>query len=89
MSLNAQLYPGLVSIYGEGTQIGTSDIIPSATNFLFGIIDQTWASGGDIIVQPGQSVMFNKDDVICLLKADWTYTLIEQNKILIIETTVL
>jgi hypothetical protein len=84
MPIPASLYPGLVSIYGFGTETGQNGIAPNATTFLFGVINQMW-NGGDLYNQVGQSVMFRKSDIICVVKYDWDYTIIEQGKIILTE----
>ena len=67
MSLSAVLGPGLVSIYGYGTNTSTVTgmVVPDDT-FFFGVIDQTW-NNLSANVSVGQSVLFQKK--MCLL--DW------------------
>lgn len=86
MSLSAILGPGLVSIYGAGsnTSTVTGTVVPNSS-FFFGVIDQTW-NGLNGNVSVGQSVMFQESDVFTRLVYDnQTYTLIGEDKVILIE----
>jgi len=86
--LSAILGPGLVSIYGAGsnTSTVTGMIVPN-NQFFFGIIDQTW-NGVPGNVSVGQSVLFQESDVFTRLVYDnTTYTLIQEDKVILIEVT--
>ena len=86
--LSAILGPGLVSIYGAGsnTSTVTGMIVPSA-DYFFGVIDQTW-NGIPGSVSVGQSVLFQESDVFTRLVYDnQTYTLIGEDKVILIEVT--
>lgn len=88
MQLPIYLQPDQVLIYGAGMQVSLTGIVPSGTNFKFGVIQQVW-NYGNINAQIGDSVMFNEKDVICRLAINssnnWPYTLIEQGKIILTE----
>lgn len=88
MSLSAILGPGLISIYGSGsnTSTVTGTVVPNNT-FFFGVVDQTWNSiNGNVTI--GQSVLFQDKDVFARLVYDnQSYTLINENKIVLIEIT--
>lgn len=88
MALSAILGPGLVSIYGAGsnTSTVTGMVVPNGT-FFFGVIDQTWNGlPGNVTV--GQSVLFQESDVFTRLVYDnQTYTLIGEDKVILIEVT--
>lgn len=82
MSLPAFLPYGIVSIYGIGSSMGTTDIVPPP-GYLFGNIDAVsqygiqWAS-------PGQSVLFPDAEIECRLAYapdNTIYTLIEEAKL--------
>lgn len=86
--LSAILGPGLVSIYGAGsnTSTVTGMIVPSSEYF-FGVIDQTW-NGVPGNVSVGQSVLFQEKDVFTRLVYDnTTYTLIGEDKVILIEVS--
>jgi hypothetical protein len=88
MALSAILGPGLVSIYGAGSPASTTTgmIVPNGS-FLFGIVDQTW-NGLPGNVSVGQSVLFQESDVFArLVYTSQTYTLIQEDKVILIEVT--
>jgi hypothetical protein len=88
MALSAILGPGLVSIYGAGSNTSTltGTIVPNNT-FFFGVVDQTW-NGIPGNVSVGQSVLFQESDVFArLVYSDQTYTLIQEDKVILIEVT--
>ena len=88
MSLSAVLGPGLVSIYGYGTNASsvTGMVVPDDT-FFFGVIDQTW-NNLSANVSVGQSVLFQKKDVFTrLVYGSQVYTLIPETKAILIELT--
>lgn len=88
MSLSAILGPGLVSIYGAGSPSNsiTGMIVPNGS-FLFGIVDQTW-NGIPGNVSVGQSILFQEGDVFARLGYNGnTYTLIQEEKVILIEVT--
>lgn len=85
MPINATLYPGVVSIYGSGNSASIQGFVPPTSNFLFGVVDQTWGSMADVAAV-GRSVMFKSEDVIgIIVSSNWPYTLIPENKIILIE----
>lgn len=89
MSVPASLYPGLVSIYGKGSLSGTSTMQPTNETFLFGVVDKTWGGMGEGVTV-GQSVLFANEDVTCRIKYDNTiFTIIPENKIILIEDILL
>lgn len=82
MSLPIFLPYGVVSIYGIGSLVGQTSIVPPP-DYLFGTIDAVsqyniyWA-------QPGYSVLFPNFEVICKLAYapdNTSYTLIEEAKL--------
>ncbi len=86
--LSAILGPGLISIYGAGSSTSslTGMIVPN-DSFYFGIVDQTW-NGVPGNVSVGQSVMFQQSDVFTRLVYNNTaYTLIQEDKVILIEVT--
>ena len=88
MALSAILGPGLVSIYGAGsnTSTVTGMIVPNG-DFFFGVIDQTW-NGVPGNVSVGQSILFQESDVFTrLVYNNTTYTLIQEDKVILIELT--
>lgn len=88
MSLSAVLGPGLVSIYGYGSNISTvtGALVPNDT-FFWGVIDQTW-NGLPGSVSVGQSVLFQQSDVFTrLVYSSQVYTLIPETKAILIEVT--
>ena len=88
MALSAILGPGLVSIYGAGSNTSTltGTIVPN-NNFFFGVVDQTW-NGLPGNVSVGQSILFQESDVFArLVYSDQTYTLIQEDKVILIEVT--
>lgn len=85
----ATLYPGLVSIYGKGSATGTNGIVATKEIFLFGVVDKTWGGMGEGVIV-GQSVLFADGDVTCRVKYDNTiFTIIPENKIILIEDELL
>lgn len=88
MALSAVLGPGLVSIYGAGSNTSTvTGMIVPDNRFFFGVIDQTW-NGLPGNVSVGQSVLFQESDVFSRLVYDnQTYTLIGEDKVILIELT--
>ena len=61
-------------------------IVPN-DSFYFGIVDQTW-NGVPGNVSVGQSVMFQQSDVFTRLVYNNTaYTLIQEDKVILIEVT--
>lgn len=85
MSLPVTLYPGYVSIYGIHGTAGVNGIMPPTPNFLFGVISQTW-SGMANHARPGQSVMYNTNDVTgTFIYASWPYIILPEDKIILIE----
>lgn len=88
MALSAILGPGLVSIYGAGSNASTVTgmVVPNGT-FFFGVVDQTW-NGVNGNVSVGQSVLFQESDVFTrLVYSNQTYTLIQEDKVILIEVT--
>ena len=86
--LSAVLGPGLVSIYGAGTNASTvTGMVVPGPNFFFGVIDQTWNGlNGNLSV--GQSVLFQESDVFTrLVYNNETYTLIQEDRAILIEQT--
>jgi hypothetical protein len=84
--LSAVLGPGLVSIYGAGTNASTvTGMVVPSPNFFFGVIDQTWNGlNGNLSV--GQSVLFQESDVFTrLVYNNDTYTLIQEDRAILIE----
>lgn len=88
MALSAILGPGLISIYGAGSNTSTvTGMIVPDNRFFFGIVDQTW-NGLPGNVSVGQSVLFQESDVFSRLAYDnQTYTLIGEDKVILIELT--
>lgn len=88
MALSAILGPGLVSIYGPGSNTSTvTGMIVPDNRFFFGVVDQTW-NGINGNVSVGQSVLFQESDVFSRLVYDNTiYTLIQEDKVILIEVT--
>lgn len=85
MVLPADISPGLVLIYGLGSSQGSINGIVPGENFVFGVISQGWAANIDPYID-GQSVMFNTKDIDCVVVyGGWPYTLIDQNKIKLVE----
>jgi hypothetical protein len=86
MALSAILGPGLISIYGAGSNTSTvTGMIVPDNRFFFGVIDQTW-NGLPGNVSVGQSVLFQESDVFSRLVYDnQTYTLIGEDKVILIE----
>ena len=72
---------GWASLYGMGSEIGVSGLVPDNTKFKFAVIYGLGnGDGPDAAV--GDSVMFKEDDVICRLAWDnWPYTMIERAKL--------
>lgn len=88
MSLSAVLEPGLVSIYGYGSNISTltGALVPN-DSFFWGVIDQTW-NGLPGSLSVGQSVLFQEKDVFTrLVYSNQVYTLIQENRAVLIEQT--
>ena len=88
MSLSGKLYPGQVAIYGDcqnGQSI--SGIIPPSNSFLVGVVSKLGANGGSGTVSVGDSVWFKKEDVVGIFVSEWPYTVIPEDKIIIIEET--
>lgn len=86
--LSAILGPGLVSIYGAGSSSSslTGMVVPNGS-FFFGIVDQTW-NGVPGNVSVGQSILFQESDVFTrLVYNGTTYTLIQEDKVILIEVT--
>lgn len=86
--LSAVLGPGLISIYGAGSSSSslTGMVVPNGS-FFFGIVDQTW-NGVSGNVSVGQSVLFQEGDVFTrLVYNGTTYTLIQEDKVILIEVT--
>jgi hypothetical protein len=88
MALSAILGPGLISIYGAGSNTSTvTGMVVPDNRFFFGVIDQTW-NGLPGNVSVGQSVLFQESDVFSRLVYDnQTYTLIGEDKVILIELT--
>lgn len=88
MSLSAVLGPGLVSIYGYGTNTSTvTGMLVPNNDFFWGVIDQTW-NGLPGNVSVGQSVLFQEKDVFTrLVYSNQVYTLIQETKAILIEVT--
>ena len=88
MALSAVLGSGLISIYGAGSNTSTvTGMIVPDNRFFFGVIDQTW-NGVNGNVTIGQSVLFQESDVFTRLVYDnQTYTLIQEDKVILIELT--
>ena len=86
MALSAILGPGLISIYGAGSNTSTvTGMVVPDNRFFFGVIDQTW-NGLPGNVSVGQSVLFQESDVFSRLVYDnQTYTLIGEDKVILIE----
>ena len=82
MSLPIFLPYNIVSIYGIGSSIGVTEIVPPP-GFLFGTIDAV--SQYDIQwAQPGQSVLFPEAEIICRLAYNpdnTSYTLVPEVKL--------
>jgi len=86
--LSAILGPGLVSIYGPGSSSSslTGMIVPN-DSFFFGVVDQTW-NGVPGNVSVGQSILFQESDVFTrLVYNNTTYTLIQEDKVILIEVS--
>jgi hypothetical protein len=88
MALSAILGPGLISIYGAGSNTSTvTGMVVPDNRFFFGVVDQTW-NGLPGNVSVGQSVLFQESDVFSRLVYDnQTYTLIGEDKVILIELT--
>lgn len=86
MALSAILGPGLISIYGAGSNTSTvTGMVVPDNRFFFGVVDQTW-NGLPGNVSVGQSVLFQESDVFSRLVYDnQTYTLIGEDKVILIE----
>lgn len=86
--LSAILGPGLVSIYGAGSNTSTvTGMVVPDNRFFFGVIDQTW-NGIPGNVSVGQSVLFQESDVFTrLVYNNTTYTLIQEDKVILIEVS--
>lgn len=84
MSLPVYIPQGWVSLYGLGTTAGKSGVIPSNAKFKFATI---YGLGDcNTGAQIGDSVMFNLDDVKCILAlGSAKYTMIEQARLAITE----
>lgn len=87
MSLPAVLGPGLVSIYGYGSNASTlTGMVAPDSSFFFGIVANTWNSLTSN-VSVGQSVMFQDKDVFTrLFYGGDVYTLLPDTKVILIET---
>lgn len=86
--LSAILGPGLISIYGAGSSSSslTGMVVPNGS-FFFGVVDQTW-NGVPGNVSVGQSILFQESDVFTRLVYNGaTYTLIQEDKVILIEVT--
>jgi len=85
MPLPATLNAGYISIYGIGTN-SVNGITPPTDNFLFGLVDQSW-SLSPTIAQVGQTVMFDKSIVLgTFVYAGQGYTIIPEDKIILVES---
>lgn len=84
MAIPATLKPGIVSIYGAGSP-SVNGFVPPDSNFLFGVIDQSWAASPLFFIV-GKSVMFKEGDVITrIVYSNWPYTLVPEDKIILRE----
>lgn len=71
---------GWASLYGIGSEVGFSGLVPDNTKFKFASIYSL--GDGDGLAQVGDSVMFNEEDVICRLAwNNYPYTMIQQAKL--------
>lgn len=84
MLLPVYLPQGWASLYGFGTVVSKSGIIPNSASFRFATI---YGLGDcNTGAQVGDSVMFNMKDVKCVLAfGSGNYTMIEQSKLAITE----
>lgn len=83
MSLPIRLSPGLVSIYGGGSIQGIN-IADASSPIRFGVVNQMFDLYGAISI--GQSVMYNKNDIIApLFYIDTTFNILSEDKIIAIE----
>jgi hypothetical protein len=80
--LPIRLKPGLVSIYNVG-QTGVTGIV-APQNYNFGTINKTWYNEA-YPPYTGDSVLFKGDDIIQLIYSGTTYTLVDENKIKLVE----
>lgn len=88
MSLPAILGSGLMSIYGKGSSESTVTGIVPTQGFMFGVIDQMW-NGSNMNLQVGQSVMFREKDVVDrIIFNDWPFTVIPEDKVILIEVAI-
>lgn len=87
MSLPAVLGPGLISIYGYGSNASVlTGMVAPDQSFFFGIVTNTWNNLSSN-VSVGQSVMFQDKDVFTrLLYGSDVYTLLPDTKVILIET---
>ena len=83
-SLPATLSQGIVSIYGTGDSVSiVSGLVPNP-NFFFGEINQVGIYSSYIT---GDSVLFGESSVVTrVLYSNWPYTLVEESKIILIES---
>lgn len=87
MSLPIRLSPGLVSIYGGGS-IQDIAFLEVNSPIMFGVINQMFELYGAVSI--GQSVMYNKNDVIApLFYIDANYYILPENKIIAVEDPII
>jgi hypothetical protein len=86
MGLPAYLSPGMVSIYGAASTSSINGMTPDNIGYLFGMVDQV-GDGNNVWARVGDSVMYNENNVVAQLRwnGNW-YSLIEQEKIVLVET---
>ena len=84
MSLPAQLAYGNISIYGIGSNVGISGIVP-ADGFLFGTVDAI-SEYGIFYTSVGDSVLFNPKTQVCKITWDNSiHTILPEEKIVLKE----
>lgn len=83
-SLPATLSQGIVSIYGAGDSISIVSGLSPNPDFFFGEINQVGIYSS---YSTGDSVLFGESSVITrVVYNNWPYTLIEEGKIVLIES---
>lgn len=77
----ARLFPNYAAIYGSAS---TQGITYNDPNLQFGIVSQI---AGDLpyLVSEGQSVLFRISDSLQITASSYTYFLVEEQKIILVE----
>ncbi len=81
MSLPIGLIYGLVYLGGEGSTRGKSGVVPNDTNILFAEIYGVGRGMSSGLI--GDSVLFKKENIVCILYSDdYPYTVLPVDKII-------